>query len=250
MEGDSLEQESNLHERQCCTEILDLSNYDLLTEDQIIPSLYNLENVQHHSIILDIDIPVSTGFDNFDISQNCLAGEQEAQILLGDAFIPDDECSMTEVPDAVLHEQVMTDEQSDNINDGDQNVNTLQSDTNNNDMLEIDTDKTNTELIRKRKQKGERQDLIKNRKIEKHPLRPPCADSCIKKCTMKFSQICRQAIHKKFWSLTWLEQRLFILNTCARKQVDKKSENSSRNLSFIYTFSQEGKDEVVCKTFF
>lgn len=234
MEVDSPEQESSEREKKgSCTRSINLKTFEAFTEDQILPSLC-IEDLQDHSMIFDEEVQLHNDFDN--------------------VFIVIDECSMSQIPEAVSHEDVTTDASLEITNDNAAIDDNVQVDTNNNELMETsDTDdiESNTDNSRrKRKNTESREDLAKKRKIEKHFLRDPCPDFCIKKCTSKFSQTCREAIHKQFWSLSWKEQKSFILNTCARKEVNKKSDDSSRNLSFIYKFSVEGKNELVCKTFF
>lgn len=114
------------------------------------------------------------------------------------------------------------------------------------------------EPIRKRNIKKKRNPVNRKEKamlkiVQKHPIQEPCGDKCQKRCNQLFNENQRNCIHKKYWSLSWLDQRKFILNTCSRVPVKRRTlgENSQRNMTFQYRLTGEsGKQIDVCKKFF
>ncbi|XP_065677369.1 uncharacterized protein LOC124808549 [Hydra vulgaris] len=95
----------------------------------------------------------------------------------------------------------------------------------------------------------------KERKMQlykaKYALKP-IVDCCKKKCISKINEGRRIEINAQYLKLGWKERKTFILNTCDRMPVKRKSvEDGARKNTWKYFFSN--KDSIkqsVCKKFF
>lgn len=98
--------------------------------------------------------------------------------------------------------------------------------------------------VRKRKKIDESILSIKIEKLDdlkaRHAVKPPCNERCMLKCKEKLSEERRQAINDQFWNLSYLDRdrRTFVLNTCKRSNVKKRTippdEAKKRNRTLKY----------------
>jgi hypothetical protein len=93
-------------------------------------------------------------------------------------------------------------------------------------------------LPRKRKPKLMTPQMRKQLKAEKsrakHSLKPPCPNSCRKKCISKIDEDQRKNINNQIWSLSPDQRRMFILS-CSRREVVNRhrgNDDSKRKVSF------------------
>lgn len=75
-----------------------------------------------------------------------------------------------------------------------------------------------------------------------------------KKCSEKLDDNQRNQINKQFWDYSWSERRAFILNSCTRSEVKRRTTGSEQKLkqnTFKY-FLKDNSDNrhEVCKFFF
>lgn len=100
--------------------------------------------------------------------------------------------------------------------------------------------------------KHEKDNLRKDKYINKHKTKLPCVN-CRLKCVDNITDNLREDINKKFNELEWKERRNFILNYCEKTGVKRRrgNEDSKRQYSLKYFFkNEEGLRVQVCKTFF
>ncbi|KAK4873128.1 hypothetical protein RN001_015157 [Aquatica leii] len=123
-------------------------------------------------------------------------------------------------------------------------------------VVDNDVCYTKAGTIRKRKKYDtdlKTRNSLKLRKLaEDHTVLPGCTTSCKKKCPSRISEQTRTNINTEFWKLSNKERRTYLLNTCKRLQVKRRTcENSSRKQNtFKYFMTNDVNGEVVevCKT--
>lgn len=111
----------------------------------------------------------------------------------------------------------------------------------------------NKRNIKKKKSSINRKEKARIKARAKHFIREPCKDTCSKRCKSLISEEQRRAIHEKYWLLSWMQQRSFILNSCSRVSVKRRTTatDSQRNATFIFRLKgNNGKLTDVCKTFY
>lgn len=111
--------------------------------------------------------------------------------------------------------------------------------------------------VRKRKlytvsvNERKRQKLEKKR--SKHHVQGKCTERCKRRCANMISTLRQEHINKQFWELDAFGRRNFMLNSCSRTSVKRRTagENSRRNNSVqFYLTTQNGEKCRVCKVFF
>ena len=84
----------------------------------------------------------------------------------------------------------------------------------------------------------------------RHGVKNGCQpEKCPKKCSEKNEYETRTAINQSFWSRSWPEQKLFVLdhvtqNECKRRHT--QAEKHAKSFSFVYSLA----GQTVCKKFF
>ena len=97
----------------------------------------------------------------------------------------------------------------------------------------------------------------KTKNVPRVLLYPPCEDSCKLRCKYNISEEVQQSFFKEFWGLhTMCEQRQYITKFVKRLYkpvcacVVTNHERKKRGYSILWTFTVEGAQVKVCKTFF
>lgn len=94
--------------------------------------------------------------------------------------------------------------------------------------------------------------MIKN----KHPVLLGCSDKCKMKCASFFSEIRRNEINKQFWDLSYAERRSFVLNSCERLEIKRRTTEGAdgaygRHNVFNYNLKDiYGETKHICKHFY
>ncbi|KOB66047.1 Uncharacterized protein OBRU01_10980 [Operophtera brumata] len=123
----------------------------------------------------------------------------------------------------------------------------------------IDTEKgfTKAGVPRKRRRfeepLSERVKQKKERDIEKLSLKPPCGDTCRKKCSTKFTAEIRTDIHRRYINLNWEGRGLFIKGFVKPEEVKVRTAgkgNEKRQTTNKYYFNNNIERIEVCKKFF
>lgn len=77
--------------------------------------------------------------------------------------------------------------------------------------------------------------------------------NCRLKCKEKVAEAKREEIHKSFWNMGNInDQRIFIIRHMSevKTKYQKKLPDRKRSYNFLYNFSVNGNEVVVCKKFF
>ena len=84
-----------------------------------------------------------------------------------------------------------------------------------------------------------------------HGVLPPCHSECKRKCNGKFSEEQRVKLNAEFWQLNWYNRKLFVINTCKRKPVSRRTAGPSQRSVTVSYFLDNGTEPVsVCKAFY
>lgn len=117
--------------------------------------------------------------------------------------------------------------------------------------------KTGKPRIRKKHDTSLRERSEEKRELQKskHEVINTGEHKCRKRCSENIRELDRENINKKFWNLTWREQKLFIAERIICKDPIKRKktqvpENYKRKLTMEYSLNVSGKVEPVCKEFF
>lgn len=116
------------------------------------------------------------------------------------------------------------------------------------------SENSDTQVISNRRYKTDKKQRAKLKLKKKHPLLPACKDTCKRRCTQHISEDRRKSIYKEYWSLSWVDQRKFLLKMCTWKPVKRRrtlAEISRRKVTFYYKLTNDrGRRIDVCKVFF
>lgn len=108
--------------------------------------------------------------------------------------------------------------------------------------------------IRQRKPKNTNKENKQLAISKKHLIRSSCnATKCRLLCNNKIDEEQRKHVNKEFWTMDWMQQKVFILAHCSREVVKRRTTNgeSQRNMSVKYHLpDRNGEKLVVCKVFF
>lgn len=115
-----------------------------------------------------------------------------------------------------------------------------------------------TEVPTKKRRKNEisvkERKMVKEEQLKQnHAVKNPC-ENCKKKCVDRINLEQRVSINLQFWNSLWSERRLFILNSCKRYEVQRRTKTAdsyTKKNTFKYFLKDVNDVEYeVCKVFF